>query len=101
MAARDGLILAATHGYEQVHMEMDNLTLVSLLQPDMSGLSTAAGLWQEIQELSRSFVNFKISFVHRESNEAAYGCAGFTSESNPDVFLVTLIPILPGESNRN
>ena len=83
MAARDGLVFAGAHGFEKVHLEVYNLTLVKLLQSDRGDLSIVSGLWQEIRELSRSFVCFKLSFVFREGNEAAHVCAGLASLSNP------------------
>jgi len=56
-------------------------------------LGTVASLWQEIRELSRSFVSYKISFVFRESNEAAHVCTGLASELNPDVFWLHSFPL--------
>jgi hypothetical protein len=58
METRDGLIFAGTHGFEKVHLEVDNLPLVNLLRSDRGDLSIVAGLWLEIRELSRSFVSF-------------------------------------------
>src|SRR5688572_28480785 len=92
MAARDGLIFAAANGFEKVNLEMDSLSLVNLLQSDMGELSTVAGLWQEIRELGRSFVGFKLSFVYQEGNEAAHVCASLASVSNPDEFWLHSFP---------
>ena len=83
MAARDGLVFSGTHGFEKVHLEVDNLTLVNLLQSDRGDLSIVSSLWREIRELSRSFVCFKLSFVFREGNAAAHVCAGLASLANP------------------
>lgn len=84
LAARDGLTFAALHCYDKEHLEVDNLPLVNLLQSDRSELSTMASIWQEIQELSRSFVGFKLCFMYREGNMADHVCAGLASASNPD-----------------
>ena len=83
MAARDGLVFAGAHGFEKVHLEVYNLTLVKLLQSDRGDLSIVSSLWREIRELSRSFVCFKLSFVFREGNAAAHVCAGLASLANP------------------
>ena len=63
MAARDGLIFARMQGCVKVHLELDNL---NLLQSYTGERSYVASLWQEIQELSRSFASFKSSFLYRE-----------------------------------
>ncbi|OEL13344.1 hypothetical protein BAE44_0025639 [Dichanthelium oligosanthes] len=58
-----------------VILETDNVALVNLLSSDAGGRSTIAGLWQEIQELGRSLLFFKILHVRREANVAAHCCA--------------------------
>lgn len=75
-------------------MEVDNLSLVNLLQSDMGARSEVAGLWQEIRELSRGFRGFKVSFVYREGNEAAHVCARLVSESIPHMSWVDPPPPL-------
>jgi len=104
LAARDGLVLAASRGCERAILEMDNLSLFNMLQSEMGERSVMAGLWQEIRELSRIFVAFKLSFVYREGNEAAHVCASLVSEANPNelwltVFLPRLIRVVETDCN--
>lgn len=60
LAARDGLALASQRGLDKVILESDNLTMVNMLRDGIGNRSVFYGLWQEIQELSRSFVFFKL-----------------------------------------
>lgn len=83
LAARDGALLARVCGFEKVILELDNLSLVNLLRSEAGKRSPIAGLWQEIIELGREFTHFRISFVHREGNEAAHFCAKLCSISSP------------------
>ena len=93
MAARDGLLLARACGHEKVVLEVDNLALVNLLRFEAGERSPIAGLWHEIRELGREFVQFHISFVNREGNEAAHFCAKLTSESNRANFWAEAFPL--------
>ena len=47
--------------------------------------SVVYGIWQEIRELSRSFVSLEFSFVNREGNRAAHVCASLPSVLEPDL----------------
>jgi hypothetical protein len=84
LAARDGVRLAQSSGYEKIVLELDNKELASLLRTEAGERSSIAGLWHEIKELSRSFIVFKVSLVNRECNEAANMCAKLTSTSVPE-----------------
>ncbi|TVU18379.1 hypothetical protein EJB05_34470, partial [Eragrostis curvula] len=75
MAARNGLLLVVALGYNQVILEVDNLTLANSLPSSVEDQSLISGLWHEIQELGRSFISFRIQFVRREANSAAHCCA--------------------------
>ena len=71
LAARDGLLLV---------LEMDNMTLVNYyLKVASGGRSTIAGLWHEIHELCKNFVQFCFSFVMWDANSAAHSCAKICS----------------------
>lgn len=63
LAARDGLVVAAQQGYDRIILESDNLTLVNMMHTGVDDRSVVFGLWQEIQELGRSFVSLNFSFV--------------------------------------
>ena len=47
-------------------------SLILTCRADLSAIPSSLILWQEIQELGRSFVNFEISHVRREANAAAH-----------------------------
>ncbi|RLM75407.1 hypothetical protein C2845_PM15G04630 [Panicum miliaceum] len=83
LAARDGVMLAQELGVEQVILELDNSTLVTLLRSEDGGHCAIAGLWQEIRERSRVFGSYQISFVKREGNAVAHLCASKASASSP------------------
>ena len=74
-------------------LEVDNLALVNLLRFEAGERSPIAGLWHEIRELGREFVQFHISFVNREGNEAAHFCAKLSSESNRANFWAEAFPL--------
>ncbi|TVU51168.1 hypothetical protein EJB05_02576, partial [Eragrostis curvula] len=75
LAARNGLLLAVAMGCNRVILELDNQTLANSLKATEHDRSSIADLWQEIQELGRSSLSFRISFVHQEANSAAHCCA--------------------------
>ena len=85
LAARDGLKPAAQHSLVRVILECDNLPLFNMLKEGNGDRSAVYGLWQEIQELCRSFVSLEFSFVNREGNRAAHVCASLPSELEPDL----------------
>jgi hypothetical protein len=58
LAARDGLLLAVTHGYNRVILETDCSELVSLITSQSGARSSISSLWHEIRELRRVFLNF-------------------------------------------
>jgi hypothetical protein len=93
LAARDGLDLTAQHGMSRVVLESDNLALVNMLQANLGDCSVVFGLWQEIQELSRSFNSVVFSYVHREDNGAAHVCASLPSSLEPELFWVDNFPM--------
>jgi hypothetical protein len=84
LAARDGVLLARASGFERVILEVDCLALVSLLRSEDGGRSPIAGIWHEIKELSGVFLSFDISFVNRESNEAAHFYAKLALRSSSE-----------------
>ena len=84
-AARDGLKLASQQSLGRVILECDNLSLFNLMREGTGGRSAVYGLWQEIQELSRSFISIEFSFVHREGNGAAHVCASLPSLLEPEL----------------
>jgi ribonuclease HI len=92
LAARDGILLALSGGFDKVILELDNLTLVNFLRSVASERSKIAGLWHEISELSKSFSSFKISFVKREGNEAAQHCAKLLPLSIPECVWTEAFP---------
>jgi hypothetical protein len=92
LAARDGIALAAQRGFNRVVLESDNLVLVNMLQSGIADRSVFYGLWEEIQELSRSFASLEFSFVHREGNGAAHVCASLPSLLQPDLAWLDLFP---------
>ncbi|RLN03047.1 hypothetical protein C2845_PM13G03860 [Panicum miliaceum] len=57
LAARGGLKLAAQQRLDRVILECDNLSLINMLREGNGDRSAVFGLWQEIQELGRSFVS--------------------------------------------
>lgn len=79
LVARDGLVLAVARGTTRLILEMDNLTLVNYFKSESGGRSSIAGIWHEVRELSRSFVEFKVRFVKCDANSAAHSCARMSS----------------------
>jgi len=75
LAARNGMLLAVALGYNKVILELDNQSLANSLKSMEDDRSTINDLRQGIQELGRSLLSFRISFVHREANLAAHCCA--------------------------
>ena len=47
--------------------------------------SMVYGIWQEIRELSRSFVSLEFSFVNGEGNGAAHVCASLPLMLEPEL----------------
>lgn len=92
LAARDGLVVAAQQGYDRIILESDNLTLVNMMHTGVDDRSVVFGLWQEIQELGRSFVSLNFSFVHREGNRAAHMCASMPSLLEPELVWANCFP---------
>lgn len=92
LAARDGLALPAQHGLERIVLECDNLSLINMIRAGNGDWSTVYGIWQEIQELGRSFVSLEFSFVHREGNRAAHMCASLPSLLEPELFWLDCFP---------
>jgi len=69
LAARNGMLLAvALLGNNKVILELDNQSLANSLKSMEDDRSTINDLWQGIQELGRSILSFRVSFVHREAN---------------------------------
>ncbi|KAF8670914.1 hypothetical protein HU200_050181 [Digitaria exilis] len=68
LAARDGLLLAVAHGCSRVILETDCSELVNPITSQTGARSPISGLWHEIRELSRVFLNFQCVFVSREAN---------------------------------
>ena len=65
LAARNGMLLAvALLGNNKVILELDNQSLANSLKSMEDDRSTISDLWQGIQELGRSLLSFRISFVH-------------------------------------
>jgi ribonuclease HI len=81
LAARDGLELARQRGYHRIILESDSQTLVNMMRDGADDRSVVFGLWQELQELGRSFVSLNFSFVRRDGNRAAHLCATLPSVS--------------------
>ncbi|TVU02695.1 hypothetical protein EJB05_51796, partial [Eragrostis curvula] len=92
MAVREGLLRAVALGCDKVILEIDNISLANSIQSGEPDRSAIFGLWHEIQELSRSFSSFAISFVRREANSAAHCCAKMPTASNRVVSCVGYTP---------
>jgi ribonuclease HI len=93
LAARDGLELARQRGYHRIILESDSQTLVNMMRDGADyGRSVVFGLWQELQELGRSFVSLNFSFVRRDGNRAAHLCATLPSVLEPELVWATCFP---------
>jgi hypothetical protein len=65
LAARDnGVLLAVEQGARKVILESDNVTVNTLLRSDDGFRSAIAEVWQEIRELSLSFISFVCKHVN-------------------------------------
>lgn len=56
-------------------LESGNLTLVNMINSQVSARSEIAGIWHEIQELRMNFSSFCCVHTRREANLAAHCCA--------------------------
>jgi hypothetical protein len=77
----------------RVILECDNLSLINMLRAGNGDRSAAYGLWQEIQELGRSFVSVEFSFVYREGNGAAHVCASLPSSLETELVWLDNFPL--------
>lgn len=75
LACRRAVQLAiATHA-TKVHVELDNNTVVHMLNQQTRNLS-AVGPWiQEIKEMLNSFAEFRVEWIRRSGNIAAHKLA--------------------------
>jgi hypothetical protein len=92
LAARDGVLLAVEQGARKVILESDNVTVNTLLRSDDGFRSAIAEVWQEIRELSLSFISFVCKHVNLdlrkknvnlEGHEAVHLCVRMPSLSVP------------------
>lgn len=84
-ACRDGLAYAQSRGVRKLHLETDCQALVNLWMNRNNQKSEIAPLLQQMEELSRSFEDFRLSFISRVCNKVAHECACMVS---PDILVV-------------
>lgn len=81
-ACCDGLRLAQDRGIQKVILETDCQVLICLWNSRAAQRSEIAPLLDEMEELSRSFQDFKFCFVSRTCNFAAHECARLVSRNS-------------------
>jgi hypothetical protein len=62
-----------------VHLETDCQVLVSLWSNRLNQRSEINSLLQQMDDLSRSFVDFRLNFINRDCNKVAHECACMVS----------------------
>ena len=79
MACRDGMQYALKRGVEYLQLETDCKVLVSLWEKSTFQNSEIGPLLQQINDLSRSFVEFDLFFSNRSCNRLAHECVKLVS----------------------
>lgn len=79
MACRDGVQFALDRDVRRLQLETDCQVLVNLWKNPSSKNSEVGPLLQQIDDLSRSFVEFSFNFAGRECNRLAHECARLVS----------------------
>jgi hypothetical protein len=92
MAAKEGLELAVENGYDKVILEVDCCSLMALLNGDEATRSSIGGMCFDITKLGRSFVDFRVVWVHRDANSVAHCCACMVSATERSFFWLDYIP---------
>ena len=92
VAAKEGLELAVEIACDRVVLEVDNSALKNLLHDRDAGRSSIGSLCRDIIELSKSFVDFRVTWVSRSANSVAHCCAHKVSSSARSLFWVDEIP---------
>lgn len=74
-ACKEGLILAGDLGIRKVQFETDSQELVKLWETGELQRSRISPIIREILELSASFHDFSLMYVHRSCNHVAHTLA--------------------------
>jgi ribonuclease HI len=82
LACRDGVLLARELGMQRLQLETDSQVLVRLWEKRLCQNSEIGPVFQQIQDLSRSFVEFSFVYSSRECNTLAHECAKLVSRNN-------------------
>jgi hypothetical protein len=111
LAAKEGLELAVENGYDRVVLEIDCRGLKTLLDDRACmrspvggrGLKTllddracmrssVGGIYSDITELGRSFIEFRVEWVHRDATSVAYYCARMVTATERSQFCFDYFP---------
>jgi hypothetical protein len=92
MAAKERLELAAEIGYDRIILEIDCRGLKPLIEDDARLRSSIGGLYFDITEIGRSFVDFRVEWVCMEANSVAHCCATMVSITERSYFLLDYFP---------
>jgi hypothetical protein len=79
IACHDGLVYSLNLGVRKLHLETNCQVLVSLWMSRAKQKSVIAPLLQQIEDLSRSFEDFHLSFSSRHCNKVAHVIAHMVS----------------------
>lgn len=71
-ACEMGVKLAVERQVQRVHVELDSVAVVSMLNDQTKNLSTAGPIIERIKELLRSTREFKVSWARRSANGVAH-----------------------------
>jgi ribonuclease HI len=89
-ACHDGLFFAQQRGVRRLHLVTDCQVLVNLWLNRTNQKSEIAPLLQQMEDLSRSFEDFRFSFISRVCNKVAHECTRMVSRDNQVVeWLIT------------
>ena len=78
LALRDGCVLAVDKGFTRLIFEVDSEELVKSWNERLTDRSVIRSILDDVSELSKNFLSFRICFVRREANAvhiiAKFGC---------------------------
>jgi hypothetical protein len=92
LAILDGVHLAIDRGYQKLEVKTDATEVIELIDDPGGGRSCIANIRQEIEELRGNFTSFKLCFIGRQANMAAYLCARKATSSRRRCFMINYDP---------
>lgn len=101
IAIRDGARLACDMGLQHVIIESDAQAVVQLWKNQGGGRSEIAGILQEIDDISKVFQSFTVSFIGRGANELAHLCAARVSSDRRRCLWINYIPFFLASCLQN